>query len=183
MTQFKIHTLESAPAGSQPLLQGLKDHVGFVPNLAAAMAESPTLLEAFLGLRSVAAKGTLDPVAREIVAVTVAVETGCDYCAAAHSTFALKNGAPAAAVEAARAGGAIGDPRLQALAAFARAIVRRKDDVAERAQGLLAVGSTPAQLLEVLVAIAVPMLAGSVSQVTAVPVDAAFEPQASRRSA
>ena len=80
------------------------------------MAESPTLLEAFLTLRAVAARGALDPVAREIVSIAVAFETGCDYCVAAHSTFALKQGAPARRVEAVRSGATLSDPRLDALA-------------------------------------------------------------------
>jgi len=85
---FPIHTVESAPQNSQKLLRGLKEQVGFVPNLVATMAESPTLLEAFLALRAVAASGSLDPVAREVTAIAVGSETACSYCVAAHSTFA-----------------------------------------------------------------------------------------------
>src|SRR5262245_24710700 len=177
MTDFKIHTVDSAPDGSQALLRGLKDQVGFVPNLAGTMAGSPALLEAFLGLRSAAAKSSLDPIAREIVAISVAAETHCSYCVAAHSTFALKLGASGLAVEAARAGAPLADPRLQALARFARAVVIRKD-VAPRAEELLKAGSTPAELLDVLVAIAVPMLASSVFHAAGVALDAAFQPQA-----
>lgn len=182
MTDFKIHTVESAPEGSKPLLHGLKGQVGFVPNLAATMAESPALLEAFLGLRSAAAKSSLDAIAREIVAISVAVETGCDYCVAAHSTFASKLGASPEAVGAARAQAPLAEPRLEALARFARAVVSRKG-VAQRADELAKVGLTPAQVLDVLVAIAVPMLAGSVWHATGVTVDPAFQAQAWAKSA
>ena len=142
MPEFKVHTVESAPPASATLLRGLKEQVGFIPNLAATMAESPTLLEAFLGLRSVAGRSSLDPVAREILAIAVASETGCSYCVAAHSTFALMNGAAPAAVEAVRSGAAPQDSRLEALAAFARAVVRREDRVRERAQDLRKAGLT-----------------------------------------
>ena len=183
MPEFQIHSVESAPEGSRKLLRGLTEQVGFVPNLAATMAESPTLLEAFLALRSVAARGSLDAVAREVVSIAVAFETGCSYCVAAHSTFALKSGASPTTVEAVRSGATPGDPRHQALVGFAQAIVQRRDDTRARGRELLEVGLTPAQILETLVVIAIPMLAGSVFRVTAARLDDAFQPQAWARTA
>jgi uncharacterized peroxidase-related enzyme len=177
MIDLKVQTLESAPAASQPLMQRLKEQVGFVPNLAATMAGSPTLLDAFLTLRSVAAGASLDPAAREIVAIAVAVETRCLYCVAAHSTFALGHGAPTEAVQALRNGELPAEARLRALSRFAQAIVRR-EGAADRARDLLGLGFTEAQLLEVLAVIAVPLLAGSVHQLKAVSLDPAFQPQA-----
>jgi uncharacterized peroxidase-related enzyme len=177
MVDLKVQTIESAPAASQPLMKRLKEQVGFVPNLAATMAGSPTLLESFLTLRSVAAGATLDAATREIVAIAVAVETRCLYCVAAHSTFALGHGAPAQAVTALRAELLPDDERLRALARFAQAIVRREGAV-DRARDLLSLGFTEAQLLEVLAFIAVPMLAGAVHQLKAVSLDPAFQPQA-----
>jgi uncharacterized peroxidase-related enzyme len=178
MPDFEIHNVESAPEGSRQLLRGLQDQLGFAPNLAATMAESPTLLEAFLTLRSLAQRSSLDPVAREVVAIAVSVETGCSYCAAAHSTIALKSGAEPGVVEAARSRATIADPRLQALARFARAVVQRRSDAKECARDLVRAGLSPGQILEVLVAIAVPMLAASAFQLTAAPLDEVFQPQA-----
>jgi uncharacterized peroxidase-related enzyme len=177
LPELKTHTLTSAPAASQPLLEGMHDALGFVPNLAARMSESPSLLEAFLGLREANAKGSLDAVTRELIAIAVATETGCTYCVAAHSTFARKQGGSEAAVAAARKGADPDDARLRALLRFARAIVQRRADVPERAADVLAAGLTTASLLDALVAIAVPMLATSVHQLGAVPLDAAFEAQ------
>jgi AhpD family alkylhydroperoxidase len=180
--EFETHTVESAPSASRALLQGLQDQVGFIPNLAATMAGSPTLLDAFLGLRSAVARGSMDPVAREVVAITVALETGCSYCVAAHSTFAVKSGAPAGLVEAVRAGRALDDRRLQALVSFARAVVRR-EDVKGRARELAGVGFGADQILETLAVIAVPMVASSVFHLTAAELDAAFQPQAWAKTA
>ena len=183
MLELKTHTLTSAPAPSQQLLKGLHDAVGFLPNLAARMSESPALLEAFLKLREASAKGSLDPATRELIAIAVATETGCTYCVAAHSTFARKLGAPEAAVEAVRKGAEPGDARQRALLAFARALVQRRADVPDRAADVLAAGLTASGLLDARVAIAVPMLATSVHQLGAVPLDAAFQPQAWARTA
>jgi len=85
---LRTHTLTSAPDAARPLLRGLQEAVGFVPNLAARMSESPALLSAFLGLREAYAKGSLDVVTRELIAITVATETGCTYCVAARSNAA-----------------------------------------------------------------------------------------------
>jgi AhpD family alkylhydroperoxidase len=183
LLDLKTHTLTSAPDASRPLLRGLHDAVGFVPNLAARMSESPALLEAFLKLREVNARGSLDPVTRELVAIAVATETGCTYCVAAHSTFALKLGGSEAAVAVARTGADPDDARLAALLRFARAVVQRRPDVPDRAREVLATGLALSGLLDALVAIAVPMLATSVHQLGSVPLDAAFQPQAWARSA
>jgi AhpD family alkylhydroperoxidase len=179
--EFRTHTVESAPPASRELLAGLQEQVGFVPNLAATMAASPALLQTFLGLRQSAGASELDPVSREIVAIAVAVETGCGYCVAAHSTFALKNGADRGAVEAARSGKPLPDPKLDALARFAKAVVRR-DGSRAKAEDLAKAGLAAGDVLDLLAVIATPMLASTVAQLADVELDAAFQPQAwSRR--
>jgi uncharacterized peroxidase-related enzyme len=177
LPDFRTHTLETAPDASRSLLLGLQEQAGFIPNLAATMAESPALLDAFLSIRSSAARTSLDAASRELVAIAVATETGCRYCVAAHSTFGLKSGALAEAVEAVRSGSVPADPRQQALVRFARAVARHEADVAQRGRDLVLAGLTPAQVLEVLVVIAVPMVASSVFHLTAAPLDGAFQPQ------
>jgi uncharacterized peroxidase-related enzyme len=178
LPQFKTHTLDTAPEASRALLQGLQQQAGFIPNLAATMATSPVLLEAFLTIRAQAARTSLDAAARELMAVAVAMETGCTYCAAAHSTFGVLSGAAAADLEAVRGGGAPADPRLGALVRFARAVARHDHTVPDRAQDLLGAGLSADQVLEALVVIAVPLLAGSAFHLTRVALDAAFQPQA-----
>ncbi|MET0553211.1 MAG: carboxymuconolactone decarboxylase family protein [Vicinamibacteria bacterium] len=175
MSDFTVHTIEKAPAASVPWMQKLQEQAGFVPNLAATMAGAPALLEAFMTLRGLAARGPLSAPERELLAVTVAGEIACRYCFAAHSTFAQKVGASPADVAAVRSGEAAGDARQQALLRFARAVARREDAPAA-AQDLVRAGYTREQVLEVLVAIAVPMLAGLVDGVAEVAVDGAFAP-------
>ena len=183
MPDFKVHTVESAPEGSRAWMRGLHEQIGFVPNLAASMAEAPALLEAFVTLQTIGHRTSLSPLERQVIAVAVATETGCTYCVAAHSTFALKSGAEGAVVDAVRARTPLGDARLDALARFARSIVHRQDDARQCAEQLLRVGLSRAQVLETLVAIAVPVLATSVFQLTDVKLDGAFQPRAWARTA
>jgi uncharacterized peroxidase-related enzyme len=175
VSDFTVHTIEKAPAASAPILKALHEQVGFVPNLAATMAGGPTLLQAFASLRGLAAQGPLTAAERELVSIAVAGEIACRYCFAAHSTFAAKVGAAPDHIAAVRSGEAAGDAKQQALLRFARAVARREGAPAA-ARDLVRAGYTREQVLEVLVAIAVPMLAGMVDGVAEVEVDPAFVP-------
>ena len=183
-TLFPVHTLHTAPEGSKPLLRGLHEQVGFVPNLAASMAESPTLLEGFGTLRRIAGSGTLSPLEREVVALAVSFENGCDYCMAAHSTFAAMHGAPESLLDALRRGEPADDPRLEALREFTGAIVAQRGPVASaRTRRLLDAGFTPAQLLETLAVVGMTSLANWAHHVTGAPVDEPFASREWKRSA
>jgi uncharacterized peroxidase-related enzyme len=173
--EFPVQTIEKAPAASVPLMQKLQEQAGFVPNLAATMAAAPPLLEAFMSLRGLAARGPLSAAERELVAIAVSGEIACRYCFAAHSTFAQKVGAEAGDIAAVRSGQAAGDAKQQALLRFARAVARREGAPAA-ARDLVRAGYTREQVLDVLVAIAVPMLAGMVDGVAEVEVDGVFAP-------
>lgn len=175
MSYFPVHTIEKAPSASVPLMQKLQEQAGLVPNLAATMAGAPPLLEAFMNLRALAARGPLSAAERELLSIAVAGEIACRYCFAAHSTFAQKVGAAPDHIAAVRSGQAMGDAKQQALLRFARAVARREGAPAA-ARDLVRAGYTPEQVLEVLVALAVPMLAGMVDGVAEVEVDAPFAP-------
>ena len=45
MTDFTIHTKDSAPEASKELLGAAQAKYGFVPNLMGEMAEAPSMLE------------------------------------------------------------------------------------------------------------------------------------------
>jgi hypothetical protein len=50
MFNYQIHSIETAPEKSKPLLELFTHGIGFVPNLAGAIANSPVLLNSLLGL-------------------------------------------------------------------------------------------------------------------------------------
>ncbi len=129
MSSYAIHTLETAPDGSKPLLAGLREHLGMIPNLAAAMAESPTLLKGFLALREIYRQGTLSEMEIEVLSLTAAYENGCEWCMAFHSMAGTKAGVAPESIEALRGGLAPMEPRLAALSDFARETVRSRGAV------------------------------------------------------
>ena len=126
MITYETQTLEAAPEKSRGAMQRLKTSAGMVPNLAARMSNSPTLIEAFVTLREIVQAGTLDAKERETLGLTNAVENGCEWCVAFHSFVALKLGVDQDAVAQVRAGKEPADPRLRALVRLSRQLIARR---------------------------------------------------------
>jgi uncharacterized peroxidase-related enzyme len=183
MTEFTIHTAESAPEASREALAGLRQAIGFIPNLAGTIAGSPTALQGFVAMQSaLRTTSELSPVAREVVGITVSHANASPYSMAAHSTFAAAAGADDDVVAALRSGATLPDPRLQALHAFASALLRERGHVAEEdLAAFLAAGYTTRQALDVIAQVAYTTLANLVANLAHTPVDDAFAAQEWRR--
>ena len=50
MSNYQIHSIETTPEKSKPLLELFTHAIGFVPNLAGAIANSPVLANSLSGL-------------------------------------------------------------------------------------------------------------------------------------
>ena len=175
MSKYDVHTIETAPQGSKPLLQGLQDSIGIIPNLAASMAESPELLKGFVAIRDIFYAGTFSPAQVQVLALTNAFENGCDYCMAFHTTLALKEGVSKEALDALRAGRSPQEPAFHALSEFSRALVKRRGHVSgEELQRFFAAGYSKAQALEVVLGVAVSILPNFAHHLTQCPVDDVF---------
>lgn len=178
MSAYQVHTIESAPEGSKVSLRGLRKAIGMVPNLAAAMSESPELLRGFLSIREIFYGGTFTPGEIQVLALTNAFENGCQYCMALHSTFALKEGVSNETVHALRAGESPNEARLRALSGFSRQLVRERGRVREEdLQAFHAAGYSKGQALEAVLGIAVSILPNFAHHLTGCPVDDAFRSQ------
>jgi uncharacterized peroxidase-related enzyme len=178
MTHFTMHTLTSAPEGAKPILEQLQKGLGFVPNLAAMMADNPTTLEAYITLGAIFGRGSFSPVEQQIILMATAYANQCSYCMAAHSTFAKAQGASETVLESIRAGKTPSDPHLAALVVFTNQVVRQRGQVsAEVIQGFLKAGFTQPQVLEVLIGVSQGTLASFVHRIAETPLDAGFQPQ------
>jgi uncharacterized peroxidase-related enzyme len=181
--QLETHTIDSAPEESKQALRALEKGLGFVPNLAATMAESPALVSGFVDLRVTLGNTELTGVEREIVALATAIEYDCSYCMAAHSTFALMQDADGDAVRATRSGEAPDDPRLGALYRFARAMVAAKGRVSEEeTDALLQAGYSRRAVLDVVAQIGHTTLASLAYALSKAQVDDVFAAQAWTRT-
>lgn len=176
MTTFKIHTIESAPENSKPILERLEQGIGFVPNLAATMAHSPGVLDAYTTLNRIFSAGTFSPIERELIAMTTSFVNECTYCMAAHSTFAKAQGAPEKVLEAVRGGQLPDDPRLAALVRFTHEVACNGGRAsAEEIKIFRDAGFSQAQVLEVLIGVSQASLASLVHHLAETPVDVGFQ--------
>lgn len=179
MSEFAVHTIDSAPQASRPSLEGLQKEIGFVPNLAATMAESPALIQGFTALRSILGGSAFTPLERETISLVVSFQNACTYCMAAHSTFAKMHGASEADLRALRAGEAPRDPRLAALAAYTRRLVASRGHASgEDREAFLAAGFTRAQALEAIAVTAFTTIANFAHNVSECAIDERFAPMA-----
>ena len=177
-------TIDSAPVASRPGLEAVRRQLGFIPNLFATFAESPTLLSGYLALDGAFNKGTLSPVERQMVLIAVSAENDCEYCVAAHSTVAGMLRAPEGTVRAIREGAATNDARIDALVNFVRTVVHTRGNVPERTvEAFLAHGFTKDQLGEVLVGVGLKTISNYFNALAGTPLDDAFQSQAWQASA
>jgi hypothetical protein len=142
-----ILTPDDAPAASRQVLDGIAADLGFIPNLAAVTAVSPTLLSAFDTLRRTVSDPSFSPVHREIAGLAVGVAVGVAF----HSTVLGGLGVEAADIDATRSGSDPNDSVHGAVYAFAGDVAARRgkvtDDVIRRAHDA---GLTDAALLQLV---------------------------------
>jgi uncharacterized peroxidase-related enzyme len=144
-------TIDAAPATSQPLLHGVQNQLGMVPNLFRLVANSPAALEGYLTLSGALAKGELPSATRERIALAVAEINGCEYCLAAH-TYLGKNLAKLDDAEiAANRNGASNDTKADAAVRFAvRVTTLRGHVTSEDFVAIKAAGYSDAQIIEIV---------------------------------
>lgn len=146
-----IRTIDTAPAASRSILEGIAADLGFVPNLAATIADSPSLLRAFDGLRRTVGDDSFDPVHRETAGVAVGVAVDNAYGVAFHSTVLDRLGVGEDDIEAMRQGAEPAEQAQAAVYAFARALVLDRGAVdAAIIQRASAAGLTSTDLLQLV---------------------------------
>ena len=178
MTGFTQYTITDAPEAAKPLLEKVEKALGFIPNLYATFAESPAVLGGYLALSASLDKGGLSASERQLVEIAVSTENRCTYCVAAHSTLAGMLKVRPEIVTEVRAGAPVGDPKIDALVAFTRAVVITKGFVPAAAVAtFLAAGYSKAQLLEVVGHVGLKVIANYVHALAKFPVDEAFQRQ------
>ncbi|MEM6954834.1 MAG: hypothetical protein AAF645_04070 [Myxococcota bacterium] len=121
-----LHTLESAPEASQPILEGSKKSLGFVPNLYAVMAESPELLKAYGALSELFQASSFSVEEQTVVWQTFNVEHACHYCVPAHTAIAHMQKVDPAVTEALRNRSPLPNARLETLRDTALELVRNR---------------------------------------------------------
>ncbi|MFM0521577.1 MULTISPECIES: carboxymuconolactone decarboxylase family protein [Caballeronia] len=176
MLNYPVHTIESAPAQSRPVLQQLQQAFGLIPNVAGTMAASPVLIDAFIGVFQRVHASSLTEPQIQTVLLTNAVANASEWPVAFHTALALKEGVHREDVEAIRQGVLPGDAELAALSALARALIGKRGRLDESDQRrFLEAGFDTAQILEVIAVVAASTITNYTSSVTRPPLETQFE--------
>ncbi|RDU99028.1 carboxymuconolactone decarboxylase family protein [Trinickia dinghuensis] len=176
MSSYPVHTIESAPAQSKPVLEKVQQTFGQIPNIAAKMATSPLLINGFIGLFERVHGSDLTEPQIQTLLLTNAVTNASEWPAAFHSMLALKEGVHPADVDAIRRGALPADAGLAAFSALARALIEKRGRLAEADQRrFLEAGFSAEQLLDVIAVVAASTITNYTSSVTRPPLEAQFE--------
>ncbi len=178
MTRLTLHTPETAPEKSRPLVQRALANNGFLPNLIGVLAGAPAALEAYFTVGEINARTSLTLAEREVVQITAARLHACDFCVAGHSAIALKKaGFTPAQVVALHEGRPIGDAHLDALAAFVVEVVATRGSVGDAALAAFReAGFTEAQVLETVLGVSLATLCNFANVVARSPINPELRP-------
>ncbi|MGI9329836.1 MAG: carboxymuconolactone decarboxylase family protein [Gammaproteobacteria bacterium] len=176
MVEFTVHTPETAPEASRPLLEkSQKAFGGMIPNIYGVMAESPALLETYQALGKLFAKTSLSSDEQHIVWLAVNYENECAYCMAAHSEVAKGAGMSDDDVNALRVGAPLADTRHEALRRFTAHMVQARGWAEPvEIEKLMTAGYTQQTMLDVILGIGHKTLSNYTNHIAHTPVDQAF---------
>lgn len=176
MTEFTLHTIETAPEDSKALLKKSYDAFGMVPGLHAVMAEAPGLLEAYQKAHELFINSSFDKDEITVVWQTINVENNCHYCVPGHTGIAKSMGVDDAITEALRNETALPNEKLEALRDFTLSVVRDRGNVDEsKVQAFLEAGFTKQNILEVILGYSQKIMSNYTNHFANTPVDKPFQ--------
>ncbi|ALI54288.1 carboxymuconolactone decarboxylase family protein [Celeribacter marinus] len=176
MTDFTIHTIESAPDESKAGLETSFKAVGRVPGLHGVMAEAPALLAAYHFAHAQFLATSFDAEEKTVVWQSVNVEQDCHYCVPAHTGIAKMMKVDDAITEALRNETPLPTAKLEALRTFTVSVVRNRGFVDEtETQAFLDAGYTQRHILEVILGVSQKVMSNYTNHFAQTPVDQVFE--------
>jgi uncharacterized peroxidase-related enzyme len=177
--KFQIHTPDTAPDASRPLLEQVQNGYGFIPSVYGVFAESPVATSTYIHITDqLKAHSVLTPQEQQIVMIAVSEKNGCGYCVAAHSTVAGMAQVPQETIASLREGTLPSDPKQAALVRFAKSAVVNRGWIPEAdQQAFLDAGYTTRHALDVLSILALKTLSNYSNHIAHPPLDPQFEAQ------
>lgn len=176
MSDFTLHTYDTAPEDSRPLLDASHQAFGMVPALHAVMAESPPVLEGYQTLHRLFQETSFDADELTVVWQAINVEHECHYCVPAHTAIAKSMEVDDAIIDALRDETPLPSDRLEALRTFTLALVRGRGHVDQAdLSAFFAAGYGHRQVLEIVLGISQKVMSNYINHLAETPVDKPFE--------
>ena len=176
MTSMKVHSIESAPADSKPILEKSVQDFGMLPGLHGVLASSPNTLKAYKTIHGLFQNSSFDNEELTVVWQTINVENECHYCVPAHTAIAHMMKVDANITEALRNNTALPTAKLQALHETTLKIMRNHGRLSqEDIEAFYSVGYGQQQVLEILLGLAQKTISNYTNHLANTPVDEPFQ--------
>ncbi len=161
----------TATGKAHDLLGAVKAKLGLVPNMTRVMANSPAVLEGYLGLSGALGGGLLKPKVREELALVVAQDNECDYCLSAHTAIGKLVGLTPEEIAHSREG-RNSDEHAAAALKFARRVLATRGAINESDfAAVRAAGFSDAEIAEIIAHVALNVLTNYFNKATEVDID------------
>lgn len=181
MLNYQIHSIETAPKESKPLLKLFTHAVGFVPNLAGVVANSPVLANSLLGLFQNVHGGSFTEAEVQVLLLTNAVTNSSSWPVAFHTALGLKQGLDPADVQAIREGQLPKQKRYAALSGLAKKLIEKRGQLTDvDLKAFLEAGFEKEHVLEVVAVIAASTITNYVGKIANPPLEAFLQEHAWR---
>lgn len=175
MTNFTIHTLDTAPEAAKPNLETSFKQNGRIPGLHGVMADAPPLLAAYAFAHQQFMATSLTDEEKTVVWQSVNVEQNCHYCVPAHTGIAKMMKVDDMITDALRNETPLPTAKLDALRDFTLLVIRNRGFVDDAdTQAFLAAGFTQTNILEVILGAAQKLMSNYTNHFAQTPVDQVF---------
>ncbi|QHN04829.1 carboxymuconolactone decarboxylase family protein [Granulicella sp. WH15] len=171
MSRLPAIELANATGKAKDLLTAVKAKLGIVLNMTKVMANSPAVLEGYLGLSGALGGGLLDAKTREQLALATAQENECNYCLSAHSAIGKMVGLTPEQVVESRKGQGV-DARTTAALTFAQRVLETRGGISDN--DLAAVrqaGFNDGEIAEIIAHVALNILTNYFNKAAQVDID------------
>jgi len=172
---FTVHTQDSAPAESKPLLEKSITSFGSIPNLHGVLAESPVLLEAYQELHRLFSSSSFNKDELTVVWQTINVEHECHYCVPAHAAIAKMMKVDDAITAALRNKTELPSKKLQVLHEMTLSLTKNRGNVSEKELAeFYEVGYTQRNVLDIILGLSQKVISNYTNHIAKTEVDEAF---------
>ena len=176
MTTLKVHTIESAPEASKPLLEASQKAYGMIPGLHGVLAAAPGILEGYQKLHELFVNTSFNEEELTVVWQAINVEHACHYCVPAHTGIAHMMKVDNDIIESLRNETPLTDAKLESLRIFTLSMVRNRGNVSqEELQAFYTAGYGEQQVLEIILGLSQKVISNYTNHIANTPVDAAFQ--------
>lgn len=167
----RLNVVKNADGKAAELLGTIEKKLGVTPNIFRIMANSPAVLEAYMGFSGALAGGKLPATIREQIALTVAETNSCEYCLAAHTTIGKMVGLNEGQLTESRKAFDT-DPKISGLLAFAKKIVEQKGNLLDSdVTQIRELGWGDAEIAEVVANVSLNIFTNYVNHVAGTEID------------